>query len=190
MAVCVYNYGDETTDEDLIRRICGGIYDSYDLYRDSERDNLAYRMMKQNLSAEKGLVITSTVSNFGRNKTEILKELKWMLRHHVTLAIARYPITCQIDSMTNTIALKTLINVFEDLMNDPAFEIRSGSNAKGGRKKINFPENWYELYPKWTAKRITAVEFMKEAGVRKGTFYHLVKEYQTLLSASMQTIRL
>ena len=190
MAVCVYNYGDETTDGDLIRRICGGIYDSYDLYRDSERDNLAYRMMKQNLSAEKGLVITSTVSNFGRNKTEILKELKWMLRHHVTLAIARYPVTCQIDSMTNTIALKTLINVFEDLMNDPAFEIRSGSNAKGGRKKISFTENWYELYPKWTAKRITAVEFMKEAGVRKGTFYHLVKEYQTLLSASMQTIRL
>ena len=82
MAVCVYNYGDETTDGDLIRRICGGIYDSYDLYRDSERDNLAYRMMKQNLSAEKGLVITSTVSNFGRNKTGILKELKWMLLHH------------------------------------------------------------------------------------------------------------
>ncbi|MGI6057623.1 MAG: hypothetical protein ACOYBD_11745 [Bilifractor sp.] len=190
MAVCVYNYGEEKTGEDLIRRICGGIYDSYDLYCDSERDNLAYRMMKQSLSKEKGIVITSCVSNLGRNKAEILEELKWMLRHHVTLAIARYPVTCQIDSMTNTIALKTLINVFENLINDPSFEIRSGSNAKGGRKKINFPENWYELYPEWTAKKITAVEFMKKAGVRKGTFYHLVKEYQSLLSASKQTMYL
>ena len=190
MAVCVYDYGDEKTEEALIRRICGGIYDTYDLYRDSERDNLAYRMMKQSLSSEKGLLITSRISNIGRTKVEVLEELKWMLRHHVTLAIARYPITWQIDSMTNTVALKTLINVFEDLMSDPSFEIRSGSNAKAGRKKISFPENWYELYPEWTAKKITAVEFMKKAGVRKGTFYHLVKEYQMLLSASKQTIHL
>ena len=41
-----------------------------------------------------------------------------------------------------------------------------------------YPENWGELYHKWKSKEITALEFMNASGLPKGTFYHLVKDYE------------
>lgn len=47
---------------------------------------------------------------------------------------------------------------------------------KGGKPKPK-PHNWEEVMEKWTTKRITAVEAIKELGVKKGTFYNMVKRY-------------
>ncbi|MGN0362766.1 MAG: hypothetical protein ACI4ET_07990 [Bilifractor sp.] len=178
MAVCIYIYHENKPDKEILERICGGIYDSFEVYSDKAGEFSAYLKMKQRLSEEGGIIITSSIYNLGQNNANILGELKWMLKNRITLAITDYPVTCQIDSMTNRIALKTLIDVFRKREEKPGSSVLPARHSQAGRKKIPFPDNWDELYPLWRAKKITAVEFMQKAGIKKGTFYHLVKEYQ------------
>ena len=48
-----------------------------------------------------------------------------------------------------------------------------------GRKKIEYPNNWAQVYDIWKQREITAVEAMKRTGLKKNTFYKLVKEYES-----------
>ncbi|MBV4417189.1 recombinase family protein [Clostridium tyrobutyricum] len=47
-----------------------------------------------------------------------------------------------------------------------------------GRKKIDFPENWNEVYQRWKSREIKGNEAMELLGLKRNTFYKLVKEYQ------------
>lgn len=47
-----------------------------------------------------------------------------------------------------------------------------------GRKKIDFPSNWEEVYKLWQTREITSVEAMERLNIKKTTFYKLVKEYK------------
>lgn len=55
------------------------------------------------------------------------------------------------------------------------------AKAKGkykGRKKIDYPCNWEEIYISWKQRELTATKAMKELGLKKNTFYKLIKEYE------------
>lgn len=55
------------------------------------------------------------------------------------------------------------------------------AKAKGkykGRKKIEYPHNWEKIYNKWKCRDITGTAAMKELGLKRNTFYKLVKEYE------------
>lgn len=45
-----------------------------------------------------------------------------------------------------------------------------------GRAGIKKSSNWDEVIPVWKAGEITAVQAMKRLGLKKSTFYRLVKE--------------
>ena len=47
-----------------------------------------------------------------------------------------------------------------------------------GRPKIEYPKNWVEEYERWKAKEQTAKVTMDQLGLKKNTFYKLVKEYE------------
>lgn len=47
-----------------------------------------------------------------------------------------------------------------------------------GRPKVDFPNNWEEQYNAWKAGKQTAKVTMDNLGLRKNTFYKLVKEYE------------
>lgn len=47
-----------------------------------------------------------------------------------------------------------------------------------GRPRIEFPENWEECYHRWKGGVITAREAMKLTGLKKDSFYRLVKKYE------------
>jgi len=47
-----------------------------------------------------------------------------------------------------------------------------------GRKKIEYPEGWGEIYSKWKQRGITAVEAMHILGLKKNTFYKLRNEWE------------
>lgn len=48
-----------------------------------------------------------------------------------------------------------------------------------GRPKATFPENWEEVYCKWKAGEITAVEAQKLTNRKPTTFYKLVKQWES-----------
>ena len=47
-----------------------------------------------------------------------------------------------------------------------------------GRKKIEYPSNWEEVYKKWKCRDLKGTEAMEQLGLKRTTFYKLVKEYE------------
>ena len=47
-----------------------------------------------------------------------------------------------------------------------------------GRKKIELPHNWNEVYPKWKNRELTGVKAMEMLGLKRNVFYNFVKEYE------------
>ncbi|WP_032120663.1 recombinase family protein [Clostridium amazonitimonense] len=46
-----------------------------------------------------------------------------------------------------------------------------------GRKKIEYPSNWAEVYGKWKTREVNGSEAMEKLGLKRNTFYKLLKEY-------------
>lgn len=47
-----------------------------------------------------------------------------------------------------------------------------------GRKEIDYPDNWKEIYDKYRTRQLTGTKAMEELGLKRNTFYKLVKEYE------------
>jgi DNA invertase Pin-like site-specific DNA recombinase len=57
----------------------------------------------------------------------------------------------------------------------------AAAKARGrhlGRPPADFPANWKEAYGRWKAGETSGVEAMAETGLKKNTFYKLVKRYE------------
>ena len=55
----------------------------------------------------------------------------------------------------------------------------AAARAKGkylGRPRIEYPENCDDVYSEWQSGNISAVEAMKMLGMKKSSFYKLVKK--------------
>ena len=47
-----------------------------------------------------------------------------------------------------------------------------------GRKEIDFPTNWSDVYNKYKRREITGTKAMERLGLKRNTFYKLVKEFE------------
>ena len=47
-----------------------------------------------------------------------------------------------------------------------------------GRKEIERPENWDTIYRKWKSRELNGKQAMEQLGLKKSTFYRLIKEYE------------
>lgn len=47
-----------------------------------------------------------------------------------------------------------------------------------GRKEIERPAQWEEVYSQWKQRKITGTKAMEQLGLKRNTFYKLVKEYE------------
>ena len=47
-----------------------------------------------------------------------------------------------------------------------------------GRPKATYPTNWTQVFTQWQNKEITATKAMELTGLKRNTFYKLVKEYK------------
>ncbi|WP_353652166.1 hypothetical protein [Bacillus sp. AFS077874] len=52
------------------------------------------------------------------------------------------------------------------------------NGVKFGRPKTKLNEEFIEIYNRWKSGEMTAVRAIKEIGVKKTTFYKLVKEHE------------
>lgn len=150
------------------------------------------------------LFITS-LDRLGRNKEETLKELQYYKDNGIRLKVLDIPTTMidigETESQTWIIEMinNILIEVLTSLAEQERKTIRERQeeglkqmpvNPKTGKKcslktgrdigrpNAEYPANWKEVYVEWKAKQITAVEAMKRTGLKKNTFYNLIKKYE------------
>lgn len=71
------------------------------------------------------------------------------------------------------------INAFElDNLHERQMEGIACAKQNGvykGRKRISKPDNWQDVFNRWKRREITGTEAMKEAGLKRNTFYNFVK---------------
>lgn len=48
-----------------------------------------------------------------------------------------------------------------------------------GRKKIDFPSNWEEIYSKWKKRELSGAKAMEQLNLKRNTFYKLIKKYES-----------
>ncbi|MGN9161236.1 recombinase family protein [Clostridium sulfidigenes] len=121
-------------------------------------------------------------SRLSRSLKDLLKIVEQLENKGITLISIKE----NLDSSTPTgklmLSMVGAINEFERA--NTLERQREGiaiAKAKGkykGRKQIEYPDNWKEVYDDWKVREITAVKAMELTGLKKNTFYKLIKEYE------------
>ena len=149
--------------------------------------------MKYTLLRRGDTLVIKSLDRLSRNKADIHNELRYFKEHGIRLKVIDLPTTMMdlpegqewVFDMVNNILMEVLGSIAEQERVTIRQRQKEGiavAKAKGkhlGRPKHPTPENWDEVYTSWKAKEITAKEAMKLTGLKRTTFYEMVKQKES-----------
>lgn len=158
-------------------------------------DRPRYTVMKEDVLEAGDVLIITELDRLGRSKKDTMKEIQHYRDNGIRLMVLELPTTLmdlsKMDNSLQAMMLETINNMMLELYASMAqAEIekkekrqREGIKAKKdrgewedyGRPSIEKPDNWDAVIAQWEGKEITAVEAMKRLGLKKTSFYKLVK---------------
>ena len=183
-----------TKDQDLTRQIeslkeygCERIYSDKATGKNFNRPE--YTKLKDALRKGDTLVVHE-FDRLGRNKKLTLKELQYFKDNGIRLVALNLP-TTQMDT-TDNLMLDTINNIVIELYTMMAqqeietrekrqregIDIALANGVKFGRKEIEYPKNWESVIQLVDNKQINNIEAMQMLGLKKTTYYKLLKEYR------------
>lgn len=151
-----------------------------------------YQTLKYSLLREGDTLAIPSLDRLSRFKEHISQELRYFAEHHIQVRVLDLP-TTMVDlppgqewvfEMINNILIEVLSSIAEQeriTLRRRQAEGIAAARAKGkslGRPKVAYPSCWEETYAQWKAGGITAVAAMKKLGVKRTTFYNLVRQYE------------
>lgn len=137
-------------------------------------------------------LIIKSIDRLGRNYTEVQNEWKRITKeigsHIKVLDMPLLDTTTFKADLTDTfiadIVLQILAYVAEQERQNIKQRQAEGiavAKAQGkhlGRPKAEYPANWTEIYGQWKMGQISGVNAMELLGLKKNTFYKLIKQYE------------
>lgn len=161
--------------------------------KDFDRPN--YKALRQ-LSTKGDTIYIKSLDRLGRNKDKVKDELQYFKGKGVQVKVLNIPTTMQdfseygpmqasIMDMVNNILIEVLGTIAEQERNTIKARQKEGiasAKARGkhlGRPSASYPDNWKQVYTQWQAHKITAKEAMELTGLKRTTFYSLVKKYNS-----------
>lgn len=149
-----------------------------------------YKTLRNTLLRDGDTLVIKELDRLGRDMEQIKEEWNNLLKSGIDIIVIDTPIL----NTTNKGDLeKSLIsNIVFELLSYMAekerqkikqrqaegIAIAKSKGVKLGRPGIEYPSNWNEVYNQWKGKEITAVKAMELLGLKKNSFYKLVKEYE------------
>ena len=141
---------------------------------------------------EGDLLVICSLDRLGRNYTEIRKEWEYITTTlKADIKVLDMPL---LDTSTTTdnldkrfiadLVLQILSYTAEKERENIKKRQRQGidtAKANGkhlGRPNATYPDNWQEVYSEWKSGAITATAAMEQLGMKRTTFYKLVKQYK------------
>ena len=183
-----------TKDQDLTRQIeslkeygCEKIYSDKATGKNFNRPE--YTKLKDALRRGDTLVVHE-FDRLGRNKKLTLKELQYFKDNGIRLVALNLP-TTQMDT-TDNLMLETINNIVIELYTMMAqqeietrekrqregIDVALANGVKFGRKAVEYPKNWESVMVLVDSKQISNMDAMQMLGLKKTTFYKLLKEYR------------
>lgn len=136
------------------------------------------------------VLVVHEFDRLGRNKKLTLKELQYFKDNKIRLVALNLP-TTQLNTDDN-VMLETINNIVIELYTMIAqqeIETREKRQAEGirialekgikfGRRKIEYPKKWKGVMELLENKTINNIKAMEILGLKKTTYYRLLKEYK------------
>ena len=156
-------------------------------------ERVQYQLLKRIIRKSDVLYIHS-LDRFGRNKEEILNEWNDITKNiQADIVVMDMPLldTTQFKDSLGTFIADLVLQILSWMAEEERDRIRKRqregidvalqNGTIFGRPKVTVTEEFKEVYACWKSGEITAVKAMEEIGVKKTTFYKLVKEYEESL---------
>lgn len=151
-----------------------------------------YAALKSALLRKGDTLVIKSLDRLSRNKTDIKNELQYFKDNGIRLKIIDLPTTMTelpdgqlwVIEMTNNILIEVLSSIAQqerETIRQRQAEGIAVAKSKGkhlGRPKLQFPDNWNEVYASWRRGEITANAAMALTGTRRTSFYKLGKIYE------------
>lgn len=149
-----------------------------------------YLTLKNNLLRAGDTLVIKELDRLGRNYEEIKNEWNELIKSGIEIIVIDTPIlnTSNKGDLEKSLISNIVFELLGYMAEKERVKIKQRQRegidialAKGkqfGRPAIRFPENWEEVYFQWKDKKITAVKAMDLLGLKKNSFYKLVKEYE------------
>lgn len=153
-------------------------------------DRAGYQALKTTMLRTGDTLVVKSLDRLSRNKGDIKAELQYFKEHGIRVKIIDLPTTMTdfptgqewVLEMINNILIEVLGTIAEQERATIKQRQREGiesARSKGkhlGRPTLKRPENWKEVYAVWKNGNITAKEAMRQTGLKRSSFYRLVKE--------------
>lgn len=157
--------------------------------RDMKREG--YALLKNFMLRSGDTLVIKELDRLSRNKADIKKELEYFREHHIRVKILDIPTTLAefseeqewVMDMINTILIEVLGSIAEAERLKIRQRQREGIDSakqrgvKFGRPRAEKPANWDSVMEKVNRGIIRPVDAMREMGLKKGTYYNLIKRH-------------
>ena len=148
-----------------------------------------YTALKTAMLRSGDTLVVKSLDRLSRNKADIKNELQYFKDHGIRLKVIDLPTTMMelpegqawVFDMVNNILIEVLGTIAEQervTIRQRQQEGIRAAKAKGkhlGRPGLVIPENWKEVYLAWKNEEITAKIAMERTGLKRTSFYKLVK---------------
>lgn len=149
-----------------------------------------YITLKNSLLREGDILVIKELDRLGRNMDQIKQEWQELEKLGVNIVVLDNPVL-NTEGKTD-LERKLIGNIIFELLTYMAQKEREkikqrqregidAAKALGkhlGRPRAKYPDNWDEIYHKWKKGEIKAVEAMELMGIKKNTFYNLIKRFE------------
>lgn len=131
------------------------------------------------------ILIIGSLKSLGINEKDIANSLKYFIQNGKCLVVSNIESTYKygVSQPMNKAILSTILDSVL-LNNKNIIELPRNRKNNSGRNKIDFPNNWEELYENWENNNISSKEFLDKSGFKKATFYNMITEYKEILKAN------
>ena len=132
------------------------------------------------------VLVVKSIDRLGRNYTEILEQWACLTKEKgVAVVVLDMPLldTRQGRDLTGTLIADIVLQLLSyvaqterECLRQRQAEGIAAAKSKGkhlGRPKAELPDNWNEVITAWKAGEITAVEAMRQTGLKRSTFYKM-----------------
>ena len=145
-----------------------------------------YDMLINHIMRPGDRLTVTELKRFGRNYREIYQE--W---HHITKELQMDIRVADMKILDTSLNKDLIGQVITDVvlallsyvaerheLQRQGIEVAKAEGRHLGRPRIEYPENWEECYVRWKSGVISAKETMLLLGLKKDSFYRLVKKYE------------
>lgn len=151
-----------------------------------------YQALRNQLLRGGDTLVIKSLDRLSRDKQHIRQELEYFREQHIRVMVMDMPTTMielpegqeWIMDMVNNVLIEVLASFAERErreIKDRQAEGIAAAKKKGkylGRPRIEHPANWEAVYERWKEGRMTAVKAAGELGVKRSTFYNLVRKWE------------